>query len=107
MKKTGIKYLESGIYGVESGIQRLSFLSRIPFHGATWLDESEGQWKSDWPDEALQKSAFQSSVDSQSTLSTESPNPIFYLYSSRFVKKAEMETPVYILFSRQNKNNAM
>ena len=62
-------------------------------------------------DEALQKSAFQSSINRQCTLSTKLPNPIFYLSSSRFVKKAEMETPlytfIYILFSRQNKNNAI
>ena len=28
-------------------------------------------------------------------LSTKLPNPTFYLSSSRFVKKAEMETPLY------------
>jgi len=49
-------------------------------------------------DRALQKSAFQSSINRQCTLSTKLPNPIFYLSSSRFVKKAEMETPVYISY---------
>ena len=47
-------------------------------------------------DEALQKSAFQSSINRQCTLSTKLPNPIFYLSSSRFAKQAEMETSVYI-----------
>ena len=31
-------------------------------------------------------------------LSNKLPNPIFYLSSSRFVKKAEMETPLYISY---------
>ena len=40
-------------------------------------------------------------------LSTKWANPIFHLSSSRFVKKVEMETLLYISYPMQNKNNAM
>ena len=107
MKRTGIKYLESGIHEVESGIQRLSFLSWIPSMGRHDWMRARNNEKAIGSNEALQTSAFQSSINSQYTSSTKLPNPIFYLFSSRFVKTADMETPVYIIFPRQNKNNAI